>query len=196
MAFQAAQPSGQGQIEFSTSNNGGGSWSTPALLSPNASGHQFYPYLAASDGRVSAIWYDSAGDPNYSPTRPPCNSATGQTSACLNVRYSESTDGGQTWQPSVQVTDAPTNLNYEQFGGRLVPFFGDYITVAAEGNTVGADWTDQRNTVAASDATGDNDGADVAGDPETGGSCTSSLNACFDGTGGLDQNIYAASITP
>jgi hypothetical protein len=36
----------------------------------------------------------------------------------------------------------------------------------------------------------------VAGDPETGGTCTSSLDACFDGTGGLDQNIYSATITP
>jgi len=40
----------------------------------------------------------------------------------------------------------------------------------------------------------DNDGADVAGDPETGGSCTSSLNTCFDATGGLNQNIYSASL--
>ena len=47
------------------------------------------------------------------------------------------------------MTSAPTNLNYEQFGGRLVPFFGDYITVAAQGSTVGAVWTDQRNTVGA-----------------------------------------------
>jgi hypothetical protein len=196
MAFQVAQPTGQGQIEFATSSNGGNSWSTPALLAPNATGHQLYPFLTASAGRISAIWYDSVGDPNYSPTRPPCNSATGQTTACLNVRYTESTDGGSTWQPSIQVTDAPTNLNYEQFGGRLVPFFGDYITVAAEEDTVGAVWTDQRNTVAAADPSGDNDGADVAGDPETGGNCTSSLDACFDTTGGLDQNIYAASITP
>jgi len=37
---------------------------------------------------------------------------------------------------------------------------------------------------------------DVAGDPETGGSCTSSFTTCFDTTGGLDQNIYAATITP
>jgi hypothetical protein len=94
------------------------------------------------------------------------------------------------------VTDTPTNLNYEQFGGRLVPFFGDYITVAAQGNTIGAVWTDQRNTVGAADPSGDNDGADVAGDPETGGTCTSSANTCFDGTGGLDQNIYAATIRP
>jgi hypothetical protein len=94
------------------------------------------------------------------------------------------------------VTDTPTNPNYEQFGGRRVPFFGDYITVAAQGNIIGAVWTDQRNTVGAADASGDKDGADIAGDPETGGACTSSLSTCFDLTGGLDQNIYAATITP
>ena len=86
--------------------------------------------------------------------------------------------------------------NYEQFGGRLVPFFGDYITVAAQGDIIGAAWTDQRDTVGAADTSGDNDGADVAGDPETGGACTSSLNTCFDLTGGLDQNISATTITP
>jgi hypothetical protein len=196
MGFQAVQPSGQGQIEFAFSTNGGATWSAPKALAPAATGHQFFPWLAASGGRVSAIWYDSRGDPNYAPNRAPCNSATGQTSACLNVRYAESTDGGKTWGSSIQVTDTATNLNYEQFGGRLVPFFGDYITVAAQGSTIGAVWTDQRNTVGAADTGGDNDGADVAGDPETGGTCTTSADACFDGTGGLDQNIYTASITP
>jgi hypothetical protein len=93
------------------------------------------------------------------------------------------------------VTDALTNPNLEQFGGRLVPFFGDYITVSAVGNTIAAVWTDQRDAVTAPDTTGDNDGADVAGDPETGGACTSSLTTCFDGTGGLDQNIYTAQLS-
>ncbi len=196
MAFQAAQPSGQGQIEFAVSTDGGATWSTPALLAPSASGHQFYVWLTASAGRVSAIWYDSRGDSAYSATRAPCNSASGQTSACLNVRYAESADGGKTFGPSIQVSNAPTNPNYEQFGGRLVPFFGDYITVAAQGDTIGAVWTDQRNTVGAADTAGDNDGADVAGDPEAGGTCRSSLTTCFDTTGGLDQNIYSAAITP
>ena len=196
MAFQARQSSGQGQIEYLYSTNAGSSWSTPALLSPSSDGHQFYPFLGATGGRVDAIFYDSRGDADYAPTRPPCNSATGHTSACLNVRYAESTDGGKTWSSSVQVTNTPTNPNYEQFSGRRVPFFGDYITVAEQGGTVGAVWTDQRDTVAASDTSADNDGADVAGDPETGGTCTSSLSACFDGTGGLDQNIYSAAITP
>ncbi len=196
MAFQATQSSGQGQIEYAVSSDGGATWSSPALLAQSSTGHQFFPNLAASNGRVSAIWYDSRGDTNYAATRAPCNSATGQTTACLNVRYAESTDGGKTWSTSIQVTNAATNLNYEQFGGRLVPFFGDYITVAAQGDTIGAVWTDQRDTVGAADPSGDNDGADVAGDPETGGTCTSSFTTCFDGTGGLNQNIYSATIVP
>jgi hypothetical protein len=197
MAFQARQSDGQGQIEFAFSTDAGATWSTPALLNSSTNdGHQFYPFLAASGGRVNAIWYDSRGDSNFSATRPPCNSASGHTSACLNVRYAESTDGGKTWGSSIKVTNMPTNLNFEQFGGRLVPFFGDYITVAAQGDTIGAAWTDQRNTVKAPDTSGDKDGADVKGDPETGGTCTSSLTDCFDHTGGLDQNIYAATITP
>ena len=196
MAFQARQSSGQGQIEVMSSADGGDTWSSLELLAPSSVGHQFFPFLTASAGRVSAIWYDSQGDPNYSPTRPPCNSAGGQTSACLSVRYAESTNGGITWGTSIPVTGTATNLNYEQFGGRRVPFFGDYITVAAQGSTIGAVWTDQRNTVGAPDGSGDNDGADVAGDPETGGNCTSSLSGCFDLTGGLDQNIYTAVVTP
>jgi len=196
MAFQVAQSSGQGQIESMFSTNGGATWSSPTQLAPSSTGHQFFPFLVASNGRVNAIWYDSRGDSNYSATRPPCNDASGLTSACLNVRYAESADGGMNWGSSIKVTDTPTNLNYEQFGGRRIPFFGDYITVAAQGDTIGAVWTDQRNTVGAPDPSGDNDGADVAGDPETGGTCTSSFTTCFDGTGGLDQNIYSATITP
>jgi len=200
-AFQAAQSDGQGQIETMYSADGGRTWSSPTLLAPSTTGgHQFYPFLTASAGRVSAIWYDSQGDPNYAPTRPPCNDASGVTTACLNVRYAESTDGGKTWSSSIPVTDVPTNPNYEQFGGRRVPFFGDYITVAAQGDTIGAVWTDQRDTVAASDTSEDSDAADVAGDPLAGGSCESAsqvpTSTCFDLTGGLDQNIYAATITP
>jgi hypothetical protein len=198
MAFQAAQSDGQGQIEYSFSTNGGADWSPNALLDPSpANGHQFFPYLTASAGRVSAIWYDSRDDPNYGPLTAPCNDANGFTYACLNVRYAESSDGGMTWSSSIQVTGTPTNPNLEQFGGRLVPFFGDYITVAAQGDTIGAVWTDQRDALLGTEPTGtDEDGADVAGDPEAGGSCTSSLTDCFDLTSGLDQNIYAAPITP
>ena len=197
MAMQVRLASGQGQIQFSKSSNGGATWSprTPIDAHPN-NGHQFFPWIAASGGTINAVYYDSFGDPNYAATRAPCNSATGAGSACLNVRYAVSTDGGTTWT-STQATDVPTNPNYEQFGGRKIPFFGDYIMVGAVGSTVAAVWTDARDVVGAADPApkGDNDGDDVAGDPETGGTCTSSLTPCFDGTGGLDQNIYTANLT-
>jgi len=195
MAMQVRLSSGQGQIQFSRSHDGGATWSPLTAIDPHPTGHQFFPWIAASGGVINAVYYDSVDDPNYGPTRAPCNSATGAGSPCLNVRYAESTNGGATWT-SVQVTDAPTNPNYEQFGGRRVPFFGDYIMVAAVGSTVAAVWTDSRNVVGAADpAPKDNDNDDVAGDPETGGACTSSLSTCFDGTGGLDQNVYTANIS-
>jgi hypothetical protein len=195
MAMQVRLASGQGQIQFSKSSDGGATWSARTAIDSHPNdGHQFFPWISASAGTINAVYYDSVGDSNYAPTRAPCNSATGAGSACLNVRYAVSTDGGANWT-STLVTKAPMNPNYEQFGGRKIPFFGDYIMVGAVGSTVAAVWTDTRDVVGAVDPTGDNDNDDVAGDPETGGACTSSLDACFDGTGGLDQNIYTANLS-
>jgi hypothetical protein len=195
MAMQVRLASGQGQIQFSKSSDGGATWSPRIAIDPHDNGHQFFPWIAASAGNtINAVYYDSVDDPNYAPNRAPCNSATGAGGKCLNVRYAVSTDGGAHWH-STLVTDKPMNPNYEQFGGRKIPFFGDYIMVGAAGSTVAAAWTDTRDVVGASDPTSDNDNDDVAGDPETGGACTSSLDACFDGTGGLDQNIYTANLS-
>jgi hypothetical protein len=109
----------------------------------------------------------------------------------LGVWYSSSTDGGTTWSHQ-ELTSALTNPNYEQFGGRRVPFFGDYIMVSAVGNSIEAVWTDARDVVAAPGP----DGNDPAGDPHAGGTCLSTTaNNCFDLTGGLDQNIYTANIS-
>ncbi len=194
MAFMAALPSGQGQTQFVKSTDGGASWSPAAAVDSQPIGHQFFPWITASAGRLSVVYYDSRADgSNYSPNRAPCNSPVGtgsMGSACLGVWYSSSTDGGATWS-HLELTSALTNPNLEQFGGRLVPFFGDYIMVSAVGGSIGAVWTDQRNAQPGLGA----DGNDAAGDPAAGGSCTSSFSTCFDGTGGLDQNIYAANIS-
>jgi hypothetical protein len=194
MAFMERQTSGQGQTAFVKSTNGGASWTNPSLVDPQNVGHQFFPWITASNGRLSVIYYDSRADVGYSPNRAPCNSATGVGSACLAVWYSSSTDGGANWNHQV-LTDTLTNPNFEQFGGRRIPFFGDYIMVSAVGGSIAAVWTDSRDVVPATDPSGDNDNDDVAGDPETGGTCTSSFTDCFDGTGGLDQNIYTTSVS-
>src|SRR5260370_14111053 len=91
----------------------------------------------------------------------PCNDASGHGYACVNVWYSSSTDGGTTWATHVKLTSVPTNPNFEQFGGRTVPFFGDYIMVAAGRNSVDAVWTEARHLVAGPDS----DGADAPCEP-------------------------------
>jgi hypothetical protein len=204
MAFQVALVSGQGQIQSTWSSDGGATWSKPtaidAHLTDHLGGHQFFPWLTSAHGKIYAVYYDSRLDPNYAATRPPCNDANGVTNACLAVWSSTSTDGGSTWTTHAQVTDQLTNPNLEQFGGRKVAFFGDYIEVSAVsttgGTAVAAVWTDQRDAKVGTEiATSDNDKADVAGSPETTGvQCTTSLDNCFDGTGGLNQNIYTASL--
>jgi hypothetical protein len=199
MAYQVALSSGQGQIQFVRSIDGGATFTPASPINSEATGHQFFPWMTASGGVINAVYYDSAGDPDYAATRPPCNNASGHGSNCLNVTYSVSKDHGLTWSSTI-VTSVATNPNYEQFGGRLVPFFGDYIMVSAVPGAIATAWTDNRNVVAAPGTTAapNVDGDDVAGDPNAGGSCTgstSSFTNCFDGTGGLDQNIYTAALT-
>jgi hypothetical protein len=192
LVFAVALPTGQGQIQFVKSNNGGNSWSTAMAVDNQAAGHQFFAWIAASGGRLSVVYYDSRADANYAVSRAPCNDANGLGSACLGVWYSTSTTGGVTWtnQP---LTNTLFNPNLEQFGGRRVAFIGDYIMVSAVGDSIEAVWTDNRDAVIA--PANNPDGNDVAGDPAAGGACTSVLTKCFDGTGGLDQNIYAAIVS-
>jgi hypothetical protein len=191
MLFQVAV-GGQGQAQFTKSSDGGGTWTTPVAIDAQAKGHQFFPWITASNGVLSAVYYDSRLDPNYAANRAPCNDSLGNGYACLQVWYSTSANGGVSWTHQ-QLTSAPTNPNFEQFGGRAVPFFGDYIMVAAVGNQVEAVWTDARDVVAAPGP----DGNDPKGDAHLGGpdACASSFSMCFDGTGGLDQNIYTANIS-
>jgi hypothetical protein len=191
MSFAAKLDSGQGQAQFVKSTDGGASWSGAKAIDAQGAGHQFFPWITASQGRLSVAYYDSRLDSDYSVKRAPCNSASGHGSGCLAVWYSSSTSGGDSWTHQ-QLTTALTNPNLEQFGGRRVPFFGDYLMVSAVGGSIAAVWTDQRD---AKLGVGSLDGNDVAGDPSAGGTCTSSFNACFDATGGLDQNIYTANIS-
>ncbi len=71
MAFQVRLGSGQGQIQFLKSSNGGASWSSPIAIDPQATGHQYFPWIAASGGVINAVYYDSSGDRTYAGGRPP-----------------------------------------------------------------------------------------------------------------------------
>ena len=85
-----------------------------------------------------------------------------------------------------------SNGQYEQFGGRTVPFGGDYLWIDSKAGVTFGTWTDWRNTVGGTDqreATADETGADVlqCRTATTGGGFTG--DTC-PRDGGLDQDIY------
>jgi hypothetical protein len=194
----------QAAVYLTRTTNGGGSWSAPARINPQAKGHQFFPDIAAEAGRLHAVWQDSRADAATGLTGdwrtvPISNRAVaanppGSVSAGPGVDtfYAMSTNGGASWAAQ-RVSTVSQMPQYEQFGDRDTVFFGDYNYIAAAGATVFMTWTDQRDTVPGTDpryTNGDGtDGFDVlqcrAPLPGGGFGPDTCPNA-----GGLDQNIY------
>jgi hypothetical protein len=193
-------PDGQSRVVITKSANGGASWSAPAAIDPQAVGHQWWPNLEydRSTGTLVAIYYDSRFDPSYSPYRPPGNLADG-TSVCgvpgssscnvLNTFIATSKNGGGSWTKT-KASSVGHQPEYEMFGGRTVPFHGDYLWIDANGGTVFGVWTDNRDVVPGTDIRETPDGFDVhqcradATSPDT---CPNA--------GGLNQNIYGFGAT-
>ena len=186
----------QSGIYFVRLDGATGEATEPALIDDQAAGHQLFPDIAVSEGRLVTIWWDSRNDPSYSPRRPVGNDADGMTAPSLDVYASSSDDGGRTWAMAAsKLTDEMSNPNYEQFADRTVPFAGDYLWVSMVGSSAYGVWTDWRNTVPGDDPReDDNDGADVyqcrTQDPTTG---VWSDDQC-PRMGGLDQDIYGSPV--
>jgi len=198
----------QGSIYFSKTTNGGASWSPAARVDPQTKGHQFYPDVDIDDGVLYVVYQDSRNDNASGPsggnfrTVPFGNVFVGGAASSvaglgLETWYSSSTDGGSTWSHA-KASTVQYLENYEQFGNRDVPFFGDYNYVDVEGSTVLMNWTDSRDTVPGTDPRYDdpaapvdnsNDGFDVI-------QCRVFSNGAWSAdncpnAGGLDQNIFA-----
>jgi hypothetical protein len=196
----------QAAVFLTSTSNGGSTWSAARRVDPQAKGHQFFPDVAAEDGKLHAVWQDSrfdtatglSGDWRTVPignrqvaANPPGAVSTGGP---LQTFYATSGDGGATWTVQ-QVSTAATQPQYEQFGDRDVPFFGDYNYVAAGDGKVLMTWTDQRDTVPGNDpryTNGDGtDGFDVNQCRTQNADGVWSADTCPN-AGGLDQNIYGA----
>lgn len=99
-----ATDNGEPRILFSLSKDKGRSWTEPQLLSeqPKAEKQDYAAYLPAlavnKDGVVAVSWYDRRGLPRGKPREFPPG---------WNLRLRVSTDGGESWHPSVQVNEAP-----------------------------------------------------------------------------------------
>jgi hypothetical protein len=202
----------QAAIYFTKTTDGGSNWSAPARIDAQARGHQFFPDVDADNGRLHAVWQDSRNDcaagPPSTPsggdfrtvpfsnrwvaTNPPgsvrCGPASGQGLAAVHAR---SSNDGATWTSTI-VSTVETMPQWEQFGNRDIPFFGDYNYIDASRGVVLMDWTDEREAVPGPDpryTNGDGtDGFDVIQCRVFASGAWSADNC--PNAGGLDQSIF------
>ena len=115
------------------STDEGGTWSRAVPLAPPSAKHdQFFPWLSVSpSGLVGVSWLDRRNDP-------------------ANVKYQAfaaiSKDGGQSFQPNVQLTDAFSDPNVNGYPNNLWMGAHSSNTWAGPNNFVAA-WMDSSNGV-------------------------------------------------
>ncbi len=158
-------------------------------------GLQRFPDITADSGQLHALWWDSRNDPCFDPRRPVGNCADRSTVSSLDAFGSAAPESTMAWSPSVRLSTVTSNPNWEQFGGRTVPFGGDYLYISAVGGFSYGTWTDWRNVVPGTDlregSDSDNDHADVFQCRTALPDGSISADTC-PWQGGLDQNIYGS----
>ncbi len=114
--------SGQLDVFFSRSTDGGQTWMTPVKVNDTPAGDttkQFYPWLAVDPyDRIHVVWHDTRAGGGR-----------------LAQYYSYSTDFGLTWSENYRVSDTAVVSS---------TFIGDYTACAADSNFVYALWCDAR----------------------------------------------------
>ncbi len=108
-----------GDVLYTSSSDGGGTWSAPVVLNPDPGGDraQFFPWVtAAADGGVDATWFDQR--------------AGSGTSDLTEIMHAHSEDGGSTWSCPAPLTPRPFHAEYGQDTGQ--PNLGDYSQCASQ----------------------------------------------------------------
>jgi hypothetical protein len=115
---------GNGHVWTRRSTDGGATWSGTTQLADGSANASFPAVVGGAAGDFRLTWMDARG-------------------GYWNVYYRASTDGGQTWGPEADISDATSGATYKSPGG-FSSGYGDYdgiaitntgksITVAGEG---------------------------------------------------------------
>jgi len=129
----------QADVRYSRSTDGGATWATPLRLNDVATGHQFFPSIAANGENVHVAWFDSR-----------LNADLSQAITDLQVAYTTFADGGAAAASDTIVTDAPFDPNQvSRFPVFCQAFIGDYLDIDVvpghHGEKVAIIWSDNRN---------------------------------------------------
>ena len=114
-------------VYFARSSDGGDNWSTPVRvtqLDNDVKPHgQASPRIVAAPGAIAVFW------PNHI-------AVPGRRFAASHLRFSRSTDGGRTWEPTVTINDDTTSAlaGHTFHGAVLVP-----------PSTIAVAWLDSRS---------------------------------------------------
>jgi hypothetical protein len=194
---------GRSVVYVVRSLDNGMTWSAPVPVDPaGGRGHQYFSDIDALGGKLVAVWQDNRTDDAYSVQLPigDTRDALGRpVSSGTDVvgTYASVSDDGVSFTPLGIVSSATHQPSYEMFGGRQVPFQGDYnwVALAFDGASLAGylAWTDNRDVRPGVDIreTDYVDGFDVfqCRDP-----AAPAIDRCPN-AGGLDQNIYGQSLT-
>jgi len=117
-------------IVVQRSTDGGLTWTSPLAVDddpPQQQATGFYPQLnVAPNGRIDIAWQDDRDVTDFH----------------FNVRYTYSTDGGQSWAKNVKINDAPINFNY---GISYNSDIRQPVGVASANEYAFIGWADTRN---------------------------------------------------
>lgn len=132
----SGQGSGHSHIALSKSTDGGNTWSTPIGVT-SGDNDEAQPAVSVDGSGIHDLYYEITPSPVSDGTR------------VLDVFVSDSTDGGQTWNPTRVTTQSfPGVFTFPQFDPIIAfAYMGDYIANVSDGTHQFFSWGDNRDIV-------------------------------------------------
>lgn len=122
--------SGDGEVLFSVSTDGGARWRDPVVVNADRTNDQFQPWLAVGqDSAIYLQWFDRRDDPE---------------NLLVHTYAARSTDGGVSWS-ELRVTDVASDPRVGLPLAGEVGFYGDYQALTADSAGVQLFWNETRD---------------------------------------------------